>query len=169
MATEVLQEWKSDWLEIVYVCVCMHVCVLTLAHICNVSLYTRQQFCKCSTVSTPPIFYPMITPEGQVMNIHYDTSLLLTISFGCNLSINVGLAQRFPANFWLVKTAHTKVYNLKRDRIIPNRENISPNTDQNASQGQTGKSSLTKITENWIFSSKSSKTWVGKRRFNHIS
>lgn len=60
------------------VCVgCAHVCVLNLVHICNISLYTRQKSCKCSTVSTLPIIYPMTTPKGQIISIHYDTCLLL--------------------------------------------------------------------------------------------
>lgn len=54
------------------------VCVCSLVHICNVSLsYTRQKFCKCSRISILPIFYPMITLEGQIMSIHYDTCLLV--------------------------------------------------------------------------------------------
>lgn len=83
------------------------------------------------------------------------------ISFGCNLSINVGLAWRSP-NFWWAKTALTKGSNLQGDwRIGPNRENTSLETDQNACQGQTGKNTLIKITKNWIFSSKSPKTHGG--------
>lgn len=56
---------------------CPYVQELNLVHICNISLYTRQEFCKCSTVSTPPIVYPVITPEGQTMSTHYDACFLL--------------------------------------------------------------------------------------------
>lgn len=131
----------------IYVCECA--CVWNLVHICNISLYTRQEFCKCSTVSTLPITHPMVSPEGQIMSIHYDTRLLL-IMYHLDVTCQSMLALlRDPL------TSNEQKYPLLQGhifkggwRIILSREHTSSNTDQDACQGQTGKNILTKITRN---------------------
>lgn len=119
-----LQKGMEIWLEIG-----MYVCgdgehILTSVHICNVSVCTRQEFSKCSTVSTPQIFYPVITPEGQMMSIHYDTCLWL-IQYHLDVTCQSTLALlRGPLLTWLINTVLPNGYNLKGDkRMTPNREN----------------------------------------------
>lgn len=131
ITTEILWVWKSDWLEIVHVCVRVYVCVHACtwcacaefsSYLQHFTIYQtgilQMQHCE-HTANRPPNDYSWRADNEYPL---WHMPFTPKISFGCNLLINVGLAQRSP-KFWRAKTALTKGYSPKGDwRIIPDRK-----------------------------------------------